>query len=392
MRVAVLVALKDLKLRLRDRSAWAFTIAAPLLLATIISFALGGGNEAFHAKWVIVDEDGGEISASFADAIRTGLGDAVTLETTSSRAEANRLLDDEDFGAAFLIPAGFTQAIQQGQPLEIKVLRTADAPIGGEIAESFAEGFASEVNAGRIAVQTAIEGGALLRPGAPTVEALIQEAVQGRIPASVRQGTVGGRAVNSASYFGPAMAIFFLSFTVNFGLVGVLAERREGTLKRILASPTRPGAFILGKSLGAFLLGIFSLTVMAIATTLMLGASWGPPVGVAILGSATIFAFMGVAAIGTTFARTEEGASGFVGIVMALFALLGGNFIRITDAPQLIQTLSLGTPNGWALRGFIDLSTGGGVAAVLGPVSALLFIGLATSAVALFRGRRLLTG
>jgi ABC-2 type transport system permease protein len=135
---------------------------------------------------------------------------------------------------------------------------------------------------------------------------------------------------------------------------------------------------------------MISLLVMNLATSLMLGATWGPTIGVLMLGAATIFAFMGVSAIGASFARTEEAAQGFVGITMSLFALLGGNFIPINEAPLLVQRLSLGTPNGWALRGYIDLSTGGGLSSITTPLIALAVIGTLTFSIGALRGRRLL--
>lgn len=388
MRTALVIAAKELKLRLRDRSAIVFAFIAPLVLALIISFAFGG-DEGFSTVFAVANADDGDLGNTFVSVLEQGLGDAVEVKDASSEADARSMIEKEEAFAAFLIPEGFTQAVQRGTPAEIEVIRTAEAPISGEVAEAFATGFVTEVNAGRLAVATAIAAGALERPDSPGLQALIQRASDERIPIRLVDGDIGGTAVNSASYFGPAMAIFFLSFSVQFGTTGILRERREGTLPRMLASPNSATSVLAGKLLGAFVLGLISLSVMNIATSLMLGAVWGPTLGVLILGTATILAFLGVAALGTTLVKTEEAAQGFVGIVMTLFALLGGNFIRITEAPPLIQKLSLGTPNGWALRGFIDLSTGGGLESLAGPMVALLSIGAVTFAIGAARGRKL---
>lgn len=388
MRTALVIAGKELKLRLRDRSAIVFAFIAPLGLAFIISFALGG-QEGFNTVFAVANADQGDLGGTFVTVLEQGLGEAVELKQASSEEEARSMIEKQQVFAAFVIPEGFTQAVQQGTPAEIKVVRSAEAPIGGEVAEAFAKGFVTEVNAGRLAVATAVAAGALEKQDSPGLQALIQQASDERIPISLVDGEIGGTAVNSASYFGPAMAIFFLSFSVQFGTTGILRERREGTLPRMLVSPSSATSVLAGKLLGAFVLGMISLSVMNIATSLMLGAVWGPTLGVLILGAATILAFLGVAALGTSLVKSEEAAQGFVGIVMTLFALLGGNFIRITDAPPVIQKLSLGTPNGWALRGFIDLSTGGGLGSMAGPMIALLSIGLVTFTIGAVRGRKL---
>lgn len=389
MRAAFVIAAKELKLRLRDRSAIVFAFVAPLGLAMIISFAFQG-EQGFETIYASANLDEGEIGRAFVTAVKDGLGEAVTIKNASTIEEAREILEKGEAYAAFLIPKEFTKSVQEGRPAEIKVLRNADAPIGGEVAKAFAEGFVTEINAGRLAVATAVAAGALEKPGSQGLPALIQKSVAERIPIQIVQGKIGGTEVNSASYFGPAMAIFFLSFTVQFGTIGILTEKREGTLARMFAAPISSTSILTGKLLGAFVLGMISLSVMNAATSLMLGATWGPTIGVLVLGAAVIIAFMGVSAIGASFARTEESAQGFVGIVMSLFALLGGNFIPINEAPVLVQRLSLGTPNGWALRGYIDLSTGGGMGSIVTPLVALTVIGAITFSIGAIRGRRLL--
>lgn len=69
--------------------------------------------------------------------------------------------------------------------------------------------------------------------------------------------------------------------------------------------------------------------------------------------------------------------------VAFVFALLGGAFIPPGDLPGALQGLSLLTPTGWALRGFAELSAGGGGVADVGPhVLVLLAWGLASGLVA----------
>ena len=51
----------------------------------------------------------------------------------------------------------------------------------------------------------------------------------------------------------------------------------------MLSGPIRPGTILAGKALGSFLTGVASLFVLIVATTLMLGADWGPPPGVALI-------------------------------------------------------------------------------------------------------------
>src|SRR5690606_17446492 len=112
-----------------------------------------------------------------------------------------------------------------------------------------------------------------------------------------------------------SMAIFFLFFTAQFGVLSLLTERREGTLPRLVAAPIRPWSIVAGKAIGSFALGIVAMAVLVLASSLLLGASWGDPLGVALLVLAAVIAAMGITALITTMARTEEQAGGWNSIV-----------------------------------------------------------------------------
>src|SRR5262249_58737113 len=60
------------------------------------------------------------------------------------------------------------------------------------------------------------------------------------------------RQLDLASYFSASMAILFLFFAAQTGMLSLYAERREGTLARMLAGPVQPRAILFGKLLGAF--------------------------------------------------------------------------------------------------------------------------------------------
>ena len=65
-------------------------------------------------------------------------------------------------------------------------------------------------------------------------------------------------------------------------------------------------------------------------------------------------------------------------------ALLGGNFTPPGDMTDQMRQLSLATPNGWALRGFTQLSAGqGGAGDVLLHLGVLLAIAAVTGGIGL---------
>jgi ABC-2 type transport system permease protein len=389
LRATLLIAGKDLRQRLRDRSGLVIAFVAPFLLAAIIGLAFGGDFR-FRATYAVAVGDRGPLAAQFVDGVLAGpgLADVVTLRRGDA-AQARDLVGRGEADAAFLIPAGFSASVQRGGSATVTVLEAGASPVAGQVARALAEGYAAQVAATGLSVRTALDAGG--RPPSQAEARRLGEQAAGRpLPVGLVDGRVGVREVKPANYFGPSMAIFFLFFTVSFGARSILTERRQGTLRRLLASAAPPGAVIAGKALAAFVLGVTSVLVMWLATSLVFGADWGDPLAVVALTVSSVLAAIGITALVVTLARTDEQADGFSSLVVFTLALLGGNFIYLAQLPDLLQRLSLLTPNGWALRGFVDLvADGGGLASVAGPIAVTAAFGLATGAVALVRARRM---
>jgi ABC-2 type transport system permease protein len=394
LRATLLIAAKDLRQRLRDRSGLVIAFVAPFLLAAIIGLAFGSGDGfRFSATYAVVDDDRGPLATRFVDGVLAGpgLADVVTLRRVDA-AEARDLVDRGEADAAFLIPAGFSASVQRGGSATVTVLEAGASPVAGQVARSLAEGYAAQLAATGLSVRTAMDA-AGRAPTQAEANRLGEQAAGRQLPVRLVDGGVGAREIKPANYFGPSMAIFFLFFTVSFGARSILIERRQGTLRRLLASAAPPGAVIAGKALAAFVLGVTSVLVMWLATSLVFGADWGDPLAVVALTVSSVLAAIGITAMVVTLARTDEQADGYSSLVVFTLALLGGNFIYLAQLPDLLQRLSLLTPNGWALRGFVDLvADGGGLETVAAPVAVTAAFGLATGAVALVRARRLVVG
>jgi ABC-2 type transport system permease protein len=213
---ARLIAGKDLKLRLRDRSAIIVGIIAPLGLALIFNMVLGNIDDSINPTFSVADLDGGPVAGAFVDALRT-IDDQgfITLEApASSEAEARRMADDQTVTSVIVIPAGFSDAVQAGQPASMKVIAHADYPIAAEIATSIAEGFASEVRTAQLAVATA--SGASGRALTPEELGALAAKASAGLPAAIEIGQVETvtKELDLTTFFAASMSVFFLFFTV----------------------------------------------------------------------------------------------------------------------------------------------------------------------------------
>jgi ABC-2 type transport system permease protein len=383
---AVLITLKDLRQRARDRSVFIWGVVAPLGLAAIFSLLLGGLSDPddISVSLGVVDHDGGEVARALVDGVLGGVGADSSIEVAESgdEEELRAEVATGDLDALIVIPEGFTAAVTAGSPVTLEVVGSRESPIGVQVARAITDGFAAEVNAVAVAVATdvALRGGDTsgTAAAARAAQAVSSPLALGDLPATDKR-------LSAETFYSAAMAVFFLFFTVQFGVTGLLEEKQNGTMSRLLAAPIRRHSIILGKGITSMVLGVVSMTVLVISSSFLLGAEWGDPLGVALLVLAAVFAAMGLMAVVAGFARTPEGAGNLQSIIAVLLGMLGGAFFPISRAGGLLSTVSFATPHAWFLRGLGELSAGGGLEAALPAVGAIASFGLVTLTLAQVR-------
>jgi ABC-2 type transport system permease protein len=385
MRRALSIAAKDLRLRIRDRSAFVIGFLVPFGLAGILSLTLSDVDDEgdFSATFGVVDLDGGHLAVGFEQVIRSL--EFAEVEEVATLRQAEDLAREGDVDAAFVIPAGFSDSAAKGEGGQIRVISDPRSEVGGLIARSIARSFASDLDAVTLSVATAIASGA-----PPGEAAALAERARATAPAAaLDRNTTEAELLSSTTFFAIGMAVFFVFFTVEFGVRSLLDEREQGTLARLLVAPLRPAWILGGKVVAGFAVGLVSMAALIVASTLFLGADWGPPLGVVLLVLFGVSAAVGLTALVATLAKTPQQAAGYASLVAVVLGLFGGTFFPISQA-SFLGTLSLVAPQAWMMRGFQDLAAGGGVGDIVTPLGALLAFVAVTSGIAVVRARRLM--
>ena len=285
------------------------------------------------------------------------------LVPTATEAEARAAVEAGDVDAAIVIPAGFTAAVQAGRAGPSCSSSAARRRLPAEIARSVLVGFGSEVTAVQVAVGTASPRRRAPCRTRPSPAELAAAAVAAPAPIVVSTGETADRVASSTTFYGASMAVLFVFFAAQFGVLGLLAERRNGTLARMLAAPDRPGHDPARQGARQPGRGVDldgrdrrrhhrSCWAPTGATRSRSRPSSSPP----------RWPRTGIATLIVGFARTEEQASSFIAVVALTLAVFGGSFFRMSQAPEGMAALSIITPHAWFLRGVNDLAAGGGVA------------------------------
>lgn len=390
MGAATRIAGKDLRLRVRDRSAFIIGIIAPLALAFIFDLVFGTAFDPsqIDLSYGIVDEDATAVSGTLAGALEDAEEEGIlSITRYDDPGMARAAIEGGDVSAYLLVPDGFEEAIHTGRGPEIEVVGDVDESTATQIAASIAEQFATGVEAAQLAAATtaAIQG-------VPVTPELLGsfEGDPGSSAFSYRlvDDSVPTRQLDGATYFAAAMAVFFLFFTVQFGVLGLLEEERDGTLPRLMAAPIGRFAVVAGKALLAFALGLISVTVLVVASGLLMGAEWGAPLGVALLVISGVLSAVGIMGLVAAGAKTAEGAGNLGAIIAVILGMLGGVFFPIGGSGDLLSRLTYITPHAWFLRGLGDLANEAPWTAALPSVGAILVFALVTGVAAWIMLRR----
>lgn len=377
------IAEKDLRQRIRDRTALLVGVLLPFALASILALTLGDAAEGdLDLDIGLVDLDGGAVADRFEQTLRAA--DIGTVHLLGDRDVAERRAEEGAIDAAFVLPVDLSARSTSGDGGSIEVIGSPDSDLGPVVAASIARSFAARLDGIAIAVATASE--------TPEDGPAIADAAARLSPAaSLDIGVTADEGVTPSTFTAIGMAVFFLFFTVEFGIRSVIEEREQGTLARLLAAPIRPASVLIGKGLASFVVGVLSTGLLVVATTLLLDASWGPVIGVALLVVTGVATAVAVTSFVATFATTSTQAGNYASVVAVVGGLLGGTFFPISQAPGLLASARFLSPQGWLMEGFTELSTGGGLVGAFPALAGTLVIGMAFGILTWVRARRMVS-
>jgi ABC-2 type transport system permease protein len=171
---------------------------------------------------------------------------------------------------------------------------------------------------------------------------------------------------------------------VTFGLVFMLsgatilvAEREQGTLRRLLVLPLGKAGILAGKLSGIWAAGLAQAAVLITAGALAFHVNWGrSPAALALMVLAFGFSIASLGMLIAALSRTYAQANALVNILMYSIAALGGAWWPSEIMPAWMQGVAKAVPTYWAMQGFSNIITGGlGLQAVLPQAAALVVFG-----------------
>ncbi len=406
---------KDLRVVLRNRTALIFIFLMPIVLITILSFALGGmfsseGVSIGHIQIAVVDLTGDDAlqglqqmaqqpsqSAAGFDAKSMSLysvldskevADFISYTKTDAKT-AQAQLQNGEIAAVVTIPKGFTTGIisamtSGGGEAHIDVEGAQDASLQAGIVASIVRAYtdtlstlAADID---ILVQTAKSGGIAPDAIAQLDFASFMQSLSSRSELDFQlQGIEARKALSSFSYYSIAITCMFVLYAAGQGSTFLLTESQEKTLLRLQAAGISVRKLLLGKSVAVFFLCIIQLIALLGFSTLAFGLNWGNPLVFILISVCVAISItgLGVLLMVLVYRSGNETVGGvFQSVIAQVLALFGGSFLPLSVLPAFFSTVALFTPNGLAVMAYTGNVSGAPLAETLPYLGGSVLIGI----------------
>ncbi|MFN2150281.1 MAG: ABC transporter permease [Anaerolineales bacterium] len=389
------IAWKDLLITLGDPAALILTIATPFALTLVMIFAFGNVNDSGISgiPVAIVNLDESDFGQNLVEVFKSeDLADLVAPTEIDDPTAAKAAVDNDEFAAAVIIPANLGEGMSTSDPDQsfsqsdlsdwgntgeqavIEIYGNPTRPTSVNVVRTIVDEFINRASAMISGIQVSV--GQMLQSGrlstADPKSAFIdvgEFAVQNQVRYIALQGSMAEGSVDAEfdwfGYIAPSMALLFLMFTITNGGRSILTEREEGTLPRMLTTPSNAPQVLGGKVFGIYINGVSQLAVLFLASMLMLHINWGPinvvvPTILFVVAAATGWGML-IAA----FAQTPAQASIMGTAITLVFAIGSGSFFPRQFLPEWLQKISLISPNAWGIEAFNSIRLGATVSELL---------------------------
>jgi ABC-2 type transport system permease protein len=389
MHAIVTLAVKDLRLLVRNRAGLFFTFVWPLLIAVglgaMLGGSMGGGSK---IRVALVDEDGSPRSTAFLGRLEA----ARELETQrTSRADGEDAVRKGRRTAFVIVPKGFGVAAERlfyGAPPSVELgvdpsRRAESGMLEGVLmkygVQEMQTAF-SDPTVGRRAVENARQSLSAGRdtardPDAASTSAFLAEldkylqrprsaaspgtdqgfGAAGWTPLAIARRDVAGddRGPRSSFEFTfPQGVIWGLIGCIMSFAVGLVVERTHGTLVRLQTAPLTRAAVLAGKGLGCFLAAMMLQAAMFALAVGVFGVRVSSYAALFVAMTAAAGCFVGIMMLVASAGRHEQSTSAAGWAFLMPMSMIGGAMIPLFAMPPWLGHLSVISPVRWAILAF----------------------------------------
>lgn len=368
------IALKDFYQLFKDWKPLIFLVIAPILFTLMFGFMFGGvggtGETDQRLPVVVLNKDDTTLTETLLASLNSSRVIRVEMsERDASSENLRQAVADEDYAAALIIPAGFSQQIRENGEVDLTAILDENTTGGISIQQEIT------TITGRLqtAANAAASAAALYAQQAGTSSEAEMNAVysetfntamqswQSPPVTAVETQTApdGSQQSGDENAFAQSLPGMMAQFAIA-GLMGaaeiIIQERKSGALDRMMSMSVRRGAVLAGHWLAMF--GMIFLQFIVLVTFgqifLQLNFLASPLATLALSVASCAF----VASLGLligVLAKMPEQSTIFALIPMFIFSGLGGAWVPLDILGESVQKIARFTPVYWIMTGFRDV-------------------------------------
>ncbi len=379
MKKSFTLAIKDLRLLVRDKSALFWVLAFPLMIAIIFGSVFGGSNGASKIDTAIIDQDRSNVSGKLADKLRASSAlNVVNIPIQPGHdalfAAANQIRQGR-LTAYVLIPKGYQDEVQnfrysEGPSLQIGIDPTRQAESGmlqGVLASSSYAQMGDQMQVGsngnglRENIARVGSSSYLNRQDKQAIVRVLRDVSSLQASGMSTQGVFQGAKIvtNPVTAEGaepssnyevtfPQALIWGLLGIVSSFVISMVKEREQGTLVRLQTSMSMM-EILMGKALACLLSALGMMTLLLLIGHWLFGVRLSSPLllGMALLSGS--LCIVGIMMLLSVLGRTEQAVSGSSWAIMITMSMFGGGMIPVFLMPGWMKTASNASPLKWTV-------------------------------------------
>jgi ABC-2 type transport system permease protein len=266
IRLALSVAWKEIQVLMRDRGALGMLLLFPILLSSVQGGANLMANQEGETTSILlhvglVNEDSGTFGSEVSKALKSI--DVLDVNTFETEANAEQQVVKGEMAAAIVIPADFSDKIDEYTPTAIQVIVDPAQPESVSIITGIMNQVVAEVTIwGEVqhGVRSVLNNSGLLEIATPEQMAAISAQNLGVIMTRLNElrrdpaievvsenlagETAEGGIMGFVSYVYAAYIVLFIFFVVGSCAESIQDERELGTMRRLVAAPLPRSAII----------------------------------------------------------------------------------------------------------------------------------------------------
>ncbi|MEW4309356.1 ABC transporter permease [Rossellomorea marisflavi] len=402
---------KQLSLMIRNPQVLLILLGMPILLITILGFALGdimnGETGAIEAKVGFVVEgdqaaelkefqgevDESSMSPQEKKAVKAAAGGLLPIDSLKKDLfgskevkkfihlkekdpkDLDELRGDDDYSAIIVFSKGYTlnmlrQAFLGGsQGSGINIIKNEGKPLTANMVSDMMSSYQEQYSLAIQAGKSGIDPESFLNEGSSFGSV---EKMEDRQP------------LTSMTYFAVGMSVMFVLYIgTNMGRFAFL-EKEDRVFDRIILAGVSPWKYLWSVLISTIILSFLQIGILFGACAIFYGVRF-PDLGSFLIVTLCIcFAVGGFGALITAFSykgNTESISSFFSSIGVAVLAFLGGSFGPLASG-KVMETLADLVPNGAAMTAYFKIFQGYGIQEVLPNLWVMLGFGLISIVVA----------